>query len=151
MTYLIPISLSGAGMKLHTSKLGTFLVYTQGLSMLIFKKKSLRRFLGKSSKLWVLHKKLFLCNTQSSELFPRNLGKDFFLKISILSAKVYTTIVSNIEYVPHPLSSLKLGLSCQSLQHFTYRLCKIFETFVHTLKTRFKRMISCMNIGQQPS
>ena len=39
-----------------TSMLKTFFVYTLGLSMPIFKKKSLRRFLVKSSKLWVLHK-----------------------------------------------------------------------------------------------
>ena len=58
--------------------------------MPIFKKKSTRRFLGKSSKLWVLNKKSFLCNTQSLEHFPRNLHEDFFLKIGILSPKVYT-------------------------------------------------------------
>ena len=97
MTCLIPIGLSGTGMKLHTSKLGTFFVYTLGLSMLIFKKKSSRRFLGKSSKLWVLHKNEFLCSTQSLELFPRNLCEDFFLKIGILSPKVYSKNVPNIE------------------------------------------------------
>ena len=64
---------------------GDVFVYTLGLSMPIFKKKSPWRFLGKSSKLWVLHKNDFLCNTQSSELFPRNLCEDFFLKISILT------------------------------------------------------------------
>ena len=31
MTCLIPIGLSGAGLKLHTSLLGTFFVYTLGL------------------------------------------------------------------------------------------------------------------------
>ena len=97
MTCLISIGLSGGGMKIHTSKLGTFLVYTLGLSMPIFKKKSPRRFLGNCSKLWVLHKKSFLCNTQSLELFPRNLREDFFLKIGILSPKVYTKNVPNIE------------------------------------------------------
>ena len=65
--------------------------------MPIFKKKSRLKRLGKSSKLWVLHKKSFLCNTQSLELFPRNLRKDFFLKIGILRAKVYTKKVPNIE------------------------------------------------------
>ena len=55
MTCLISIGLSGAGMKLHTSMLGAFFVYTLGLSMPIFKKKSPRRFLGKCSKLCVLH------------------------------------------------------------------------------------------------
>ena len=76
-------------MKSHTSMLGTFFVYTLALCMPIFKKKSRLKRLGKSSKLWVLHKKSFLCNTQSLELFPRNLRKDFFLKIGILSPKVY--------------------------------------------------------------
>ena len=60
MTCLIGEAVDGPGMKSHTSMLGTFFVYTLGLSMPIFKKKSLRRFLGKSSKLWVLHEKLFL-------------------------------------------------------------------------------------------
>ena len=109
MTCLIGRVLSGARMKLHTSMLGTFFVYTLGLSMPIFKKKSSRRFLGKSSKLWVLHKKSFLCNTQSSELFPRNLCEDFFLKIGILCPKVYTKKVPNIEecnFIPVPLRSL---------------------------------------------
>ena len=92
MTCLIGEAVDGPGMKSHTSMLGTFFVYTLGLSMPIFKKKSLRRFLGKSSKLWVLHKNDFLCNTQSLELFPRNLREDFFLKIGILSPKVYTKI-----------------------------------------------------------
>ena len=34
---------------------------------------------------------------KSLELFPRNLREDFFLKIGILSAKVYTKNVPNIE------------------------------------------------------
>ena len=105
MTCLIERALSGTRIKLHTSMLGTFFVYTLGLSMPIFKKKSLQRFLGKSSKLWVLHKNDFLCNTQSLELFPRNLRKDFFLKIGILSPKVYTKNVPNIEvcdFIPGP-------------------------------------------------
>ena len=99
MTCLKSIVLSGARMKFHTSSLGTFFVYTLalGLSMPIFKKKSSRRLLGKSSKLCVLHKKSFLCNTQSLELFPRNLHKYFFLKIGILNPKVYTKNVPNIE------------------------------------------------------
>ena len=97
MTRLVPIGLSGTGIKLHASKLGTFFVYTLGLSMLIFKKKSSPRFLGKSSELWVLHKNDFLCNTQSLELFPRRFRRDFFLKIGIHRAKVYTKRVPNIE------------------------------------------------------
>ena len=83
----------GARMKFHTSMLGTFFVYTLGPSMPI----SSRRFLGKSSKLWVLHKNEFLCSTQSLKLFPRNLREDFFLKIGILSPKVYSKNVPNIE------------------------------------------------------
>ena len=39
----------------------------------------------------------FLCNTQSLELFPRNLREDFFLKIGILSPKVYTKNVPNVQ------------------------------------------------------
>ena len=97
MTCLMGRSLSGALINLHTSMLGTFFVYTLALCMLIFKKKSRLKRLGKSSKLWVLHKKSFLCNTQSSELFPRNLGEDIFLKISILSPKVSTKNAPNLE------------------------------------------------------
>ena len=51
----------------------------------------------------------FLCNTQSLELFPRSLREDFFLKIGILSPKVYTKKVPNIEecnFIPVPLRSL---------------------------------------------
>ena len=84
MTRLVPIGLSGTWIKLQASKLGTFFLYTLGLSMLIFKKKSSPRFRG----IWILHKNDFLCNTQSLEQFPRNLCGDFFLKISILSPKV---------------------------------------------------------------
>ena len=43
-----------------------------------FQEKIFAEISGKSSKLCVLHKKLFLCNTQSLELFPRNLCEDFF-------------------------------------------------------------------------
>ena len=39
----------------------------------------------------------FLCNTQSLELFPRNLREDFFLKIGILSPKVYIKNIPNVE------------------------------------------------------
>ena len=88
---------------------GDVFVYTLGLSMPIFKKKCSRRFLGKCSKLWVLHKNDFLCNTQSLELFPRNHREDFFLKIGILSPKVYTKNVPNIEvsnFILAPLRTL---------------------------------------------
>ena len=46
---------------------------------------------------------------ENLELFPRNLREDFFLKISIHSAKVYTKKVPNIEecnLIPAPLKSL---------------------------------------------
>ena len=67
MTCLMDRVLSGARTKLYTSMLGAFFVYTLGLSMLIFKKKSSWRFLGKSSKLWALHKKSFHpCPAQNS-------------------------------------------------------------------------------------
>ena len=56
MTCLMDRSLSGALIKLHTSTLGTFFVYTLAQSMLIFKKKCSQIFLGESCKLCVLHK-----------------------------------------------------------------------------------------------
>ena len=115
MTCLIGKVLDGPGMKSHTSMLGTFFVYTLALCMPIFKKKSPLKRLGKSYKLWVLHKNSFLCNTQSLELFPRNLREDFFLKIGILSPKVYTKNVPNIEvcnFILAPLrtQSIKQGI-----------------------------------------
>ena len=111
MTCLMDRRLSGALIKLHTSMLGTFFVYTLAQSMPIFKKKSSQIFLGESCKLCVLHKKSFLCNTQSLELFPRNLREDFFLKIGILSPKVYTKNVPNIEvcnFILAPLRTLSI-------------------------------------------
>ena len=71
MTCLVVRSLSGTWMKLHSSMLGNFFVYTLTLSMPIFKKKSSRRFLEKIPKI--------------------------SLKIGILSVKVYTKKVPNIE------------------------------------------------------
>ena len=80
---------------------GSFL-YTPWDNVFQFsRKKSSWRFLGKGLKLCVLHKNDFLCNiqqcTQSLELFPRSPCEDFFLKIGMLSAKVYTKTVPNIE------------------------------------------------------
>ena len=57
MTCLMDKSLSGALIKLHTSMLGTFFVYTLAQRMPISKKKSSQIFLGESCKLCVLHKK----------------------------------------------------------------------------------------------
>ena len=56
---------SGALIKLHTSMLGTFFVYTFALSMPIFKKKSLRRFLEKSSKLFIVVCSAKVCTKRS--------------------------------------------------------------------------------------
>ena len=86
MTCLIPIGLTGAGMKLHTSMLGTFFVYTLGLSMVIFKKKIFVEIFGKNFQTFHYSN---VNSMKRLELFSRNLHKDFFLKISILSAKVY--------------------------------------------------------------
>ena len=49
---------------------------------------------------------------ENLELFPRNLCEDFFLKISVNSAKVYTEKVPSIEecnFIPAPLRSLDSG------------------------------------------
>ena len=91
MTCLVVRVLSGAGMKSHTSMLGTSFVYTLALSMPIFKKKPLRKFLEKSSKLFIV--------------------VTFFLKIGIHSAKVYSKNVPNIEvcdFIPAPLRTLSI-------------------------------------------
>ena len=96
-------------MKLHTSMLGTFFAYTLALSMPIFKKKSLRIFLGECFKLCIVvtlrQYKVHM------ELSPRNIHEDFFLKIGILSAKVYAKNVPNIEicnFIPSPLRTLSI-------------------------------------------
>ena len=111
MTCLIGEAVDGPRMKSHTSMLEMFFVYTLALCTPIFKKKSPLKRLGKSYKLWVLHKNSFLCNTQSLELFPRNLREDFFLKIGILIPKVYTKNVPNIDvcnFIPAPLRTLSI-------------------------------------------
>ena len=105
MTCLVDRVQSVAWMKLHTSMLGTFFIYTLALSMPISKKKSSRRFLEKMPKLI-----LVVTSMKSLELFSRNLCKDFFLKIGMLSAKVYTKKVPNIEL--HVTSSLPRSELC---------------------------------------
>ena len=54
MTCLMDRVLSGALIKLHTSMLGTFFVYTLAQSIPIFNKKSLRIFLGERIKLCIV-------------------------------------------------------------------------------------------------
>ena len=54
MTCKIGEVLDESGMKSHTSMLGPFFVYTLGLCMPIFKKKSRLKRLGKSSKLFIV-------------------------------------------------------------------------------------------------
>ena len=61
MTCLIVRVLSGVGIKLHTSILGTFLVYTLAQSMPIFKKKSSQRFLVETFKLFIVVTLLPVC------------------------------------------------------------------------------------------
>ena len=70
MTCLVGSVLSGAGMKLHSSILGSFFVYTMALSMSIFKKKSLRRFSEKLPKLHYYNEKF--------GTFFQKFHKDFF-------------------------------------------------------------------------
>ena len=78
-------------MKLHTSMLGTFFVYTLTLTKYAD----------------------FQENTsiQSLELSPKNIRVDFFLKIGIHSAKVYTKHLPNKEvynFIPAPLRTLTI-------------------------------------------
>ena len=82
MTTLIDWVVVGAGVKSHASMLGTFFVYTLTLSMPIF-----NEILG---------------------IFSKNLREDFFLKIGILSVKVYTKKALNIEacdFTPAPTTT----------------------------------------------
>ena len=101
MTCLKDRVLSGARML----RWGRFL-YTLGTKYANFQeKKSLWRFLGKSSKVFIV------VTNQNLELFPRNLSKNFFLKIGIHSAKVYIKNFPNIEvcdFYPAPPRTLSI-------------------------------------------
>ena len=137
MTCLIDRGLSWARMKLLISILGTFFVYTLGLSMQIFKK-IFAEISGKSSKVWVLHKKFFICNTQSLEHFPRNLHEDFFLKISILSPKVSTKNVPKIEVCNFILAPLITLFIKQDIVCSSNWFCKILLPSVNSFLIRRK-------------
>ena len=68
MTCLVVRSLSGTWIKLYSSMLGAFFVYT-----------------------------FYVTTMKSLAIFSRNLRGDSFLKIGILSVKVYTKKFPNIE------------------------------------------------------
>ena len=92
MTCLLDEGLDGPGIKSHTSMLGTFFcIY---VPMPIFKKKISPETSGKKFQ-------TFHCSNVTTmkilELFPRRFREDFFLKIGIHRAKVYTKKVPNIE------------------------------------------------------
>ena len=62
--------------------------------MPIFKKKI---FADNSGRKFTLYSSNVVTSIQSLELSLRNIREDFFLKIGILSVKVYTKNVPNIE------------------------------------------------------
>ena len=90
--------------------------YTLALCMPILKKKSLRRFLEETSKLFIV---LTLQQRKVWNFSPINIREDFFLKISIHRAKIYTKNVPNIEvcnFLPPPLRTLSIQAShCSAL------------------------------------
>ena len=90
MTYLIDRVLGGS----HSSMLETYFAYTLALSMPIFKKKIFAEISGKKFQTFHCSK---VTTMKSLELLPRNLHEYFFLKIGILSAKVNTKNVPNID------------------------------------------------------
>ena len=79
MTCLVDRVLSGAGMKLHTSMLGTFFVYTLALSMPLFKKKSTQRFMEKMTKLFIVVSNVTKHNEKFRTFFQKS-PQRFFLK-----------------------------------------------------------------------
>ena len=81
MTTLIDRVVGVAGVCSYTCKLGTFFVMPLTLPMPIFEKISLQGALEKFDKNQVLHKKSFLCNTQSLTDFARAPRRDIFSKI----------------------------------------------------------------------
>ena len=104
MTCLLLRLLSGTGMKLHSSMLGTFFVYTLALSMPIFEKKSSRIFLREISKLCIDRPGQpnldFLKNRNiKSHNFitcPRS-GLHIFLQNSVFSWYVNSIMTCNIQ------------------------------------------------------
>ena len=80
MTCLVDEVLDRAGMKSHTSLLGTFFVCTMELRMPVFKKKNFPE-----------------TSRKKFQTFSGVSGNIFFLKIDIRSPKVYTKNVPNRE------------------------------------------------------
>ena len=91
MTTLIDRVVGVTGVCLYsTCKLGTFFVMPLTLpAMPIFEKMSLHGALEKFDKNRVLHKKPFLCNTQSLTDFSRAPYRNIFSKIAMGNAYKY--------------------------------------------------------------
>ena len=77
MTCLIARVLGEARMKSHTSMLRTFFVYSLALCMLIFKKKSSRRFMEKTPQLFIV---VTLLQWKVWQFFPEISAKIFSWK-----------------------------------------------------------------------
>ena len=128
MTCLMARVLSRAGMKFHTSMLGTFFVCTLGLSMPIFKKKSLWRFPGKSSKLFTV---LMLLQWKAEDFFPEISTKIFSWKLACLVPKCIQ--VPNLEvckFIPALLRTLIFqAIHCSTLLIRCVKFCSC--VYVH--------------------
>ena len=111
MNCLIDRSLSGALIKLHTSMLGTFFVYTLAQSIPIFKKKSSQIFLGESCKLCIVvtskisservanNVKLFTSFRDDHNWWPSNNGG---AKVALLKeSSLQTQGLQKITLFPH--------------------------------------------------
>ena len=94
MTYLINRILDGAGMKSHAFMLGTFFSIYLGSLYADFQEKIFFETSGKKFQTFHCSK---VTTMKSLELCPRRFRQDFFLKIGIHRAKVYTKKVPNIE------------------------------------------------------
>ena len=82
-----------AGMKLHTFMLRTLFCIHLGTNYADFQEKIFAEISGKMPKLHCSN----VSTMKSLEPFSGNPRKDFFLKIGILSSKVYSNNVPNIE------------------------------------------------------
>ena len=101
MTTLIDGVVGVAGVCSYTCKLGIFFVMPLTLPMPIFEKISLQGALEKFDKNRVLHKKSFLCNTQSLTDFSRAPRRDIFSKIGMGNVRGITKNVPNLQVYEH--------------------------------------------------
>ena len=128
MTCSVVGSLSGTWMKLHSSMLGTFFVYTLTLSMPIFKKKSPRRFLEKMPKLFIV---VTLLQWKVWNFLPEISAEIFSWKLAYLVSRCIQKRPPTKKNVTSSMFHSDFRLPSKSLKYFTYRVCNFMASCVH--------------------